>query len=94
MAVRRQRAPGVDYSRATIEDRPEGVDNIKVLDADGAVVDVGASTPLPTDTSDFDKLNIENIKDDLDVIKKSLQLLLIYAEEAMELGLEIDNADH
>jgi len=49
MAVRRQRAPGVDYSRATIEDRPEGVDNIKVLDADGAVVDVGASTPLPTE---------------------------------------------
>ena len=49
MAVRMQRSPGVDYSKTTIEDRPEDIENLTILNEDGNSVNVGPDTPLPTE---------------------------------------------
>jgi len=49
MPRQRTASGSTEYSRATIEDRSEGVDNLTILDEDGNSVNVGADTPLPTE---------------------------------------------
>jgi hypothetical protein len=75
MAVRRQRAPGVDYSRATIEDRPEGIESLTILDEDGNSVSVGPDTPLPTE---IDSAITENLSADNDMILNELMKMNQY----------------
>lgn len=42
----RQRSPGVEYSRHTLEDRPETEVTLKLVDSDGNIVSVGSDNPV------------------------------------------------
>jgi len=67
-----------DYSRATIEDRPEEVDNsISITNSDGSTVDVGTSNPLPV---------VDSLRDYQEATEVN-QLLKIMIEEQKKTNL-------
>ena len=89
----RQRSVGTDYSRHTIEDRPEETEVLRMTDEDGNIIDVGEDNPLPVDSTLNDKLLIEDVKESLESIDQKMSKILIYMEEAMNLGL-VDNGEY
>ena len=61
----KRRAIDTDYSRHTIEDRPEEVDSLRFLDEDGNLVEGGDANPLPIE---IESSITEDIRNSLDVM--------------------------
>lgn len=84
----KRRAIDTDYSRHTIEDRPEEVDSLRFLNEDGELVEGGEANPLPVSQTDDSKTRTEDLDDKLARVVSLLEKLCIYAESITEIGME------
>ena len=80
----RFRQPGVEYTRHTLEDRPETEDTLKLVDSEGNVVDAGAENPVTTTMSSSDLDRDAMVLCLLENILKELKKSNEYFKEAMD----------